>query len=60
MGVFATICIKFLPSAGCHGQPENLAKIEIGGGPKSGPDVRSIAVCHGVVTRGAYFREIPN
>jgi len=53
MGVFATICIKFLPGAGFHGQPENLAKIEIGCMPESGPDVRSIAVCHGVVTRGA-------
>jgi len=39
MGVFATICIKFLQSAGCHGQPGKTLKIEIGSVPDSGLDV---------------------
>jgi hypothetical protein len=35
MGVFATICIKFLPGPECHGQPEKMTKIEIGCTPEA-------------------------
>jgi len=53
MGVFATICIKFLPAGGFHGQPEKMAKFAIGGKPDNVVEMHSTAVCHGVVTRGA-------